>query len=172
MLLQARKWPDAVSNFGSGIAKLLAIAALLAGAGNFGAANADEAMAAFNTRHDPERVAAGQWNTSTVGLFCGSEKLHGGKIVVYAYGIDEERLGTGEPLTATFAIDNDVTELKLKPSGDLVLAPVKPAFVGSLLRARSASVSIKDYRSPYPEQISLDGADRKLRSALKKCYRF
>jgi hypothetical protein len=153
------------------MAKLLATA-LAVGLTCCGEANAEDAVATFDTRHDPERVAAGQWNTSTVGLFCGSEKVHGGRIVVYAYGISEERLGTGEPLAATFVIDSDVTELKLKPLGDLVLAPVKPAFVGNLLRARSASVSIKDYRSPYPEQISLDGADRKLRSALKKCYRF
>ena len=150
--------------------KTLAIALLAVGLA--GEANADDDYAKFDTYNMPGTPATNEFNTTGVGLFCGSEKLHGGKIVVYVYGIGLERLKTGEPLAATFDIDGKATEFSLKPLGDLALAPTTPAFVRSLLHGRSASVSIKGYVSPAPEKISLDNAERKVRSALKKCYRF
>jgi hypothetical protein len=150
--------------------KTLAVALLLAGLAGCADANADYAK--FDTHNMPGTPATNEFNTTGVGLFCGSEKLHGGKIVVYVYGIGFERLKTGEPLAATFDIDGKATEFSLKPLGELALAPTTPAFVRSLLHARSASVSIKDYVSPAPEKISLDNAESKVRSALKKCCRF
>jgi hypothetical protein len=150
--------------------KTLAIALLAVGLA--GEANAEGDYAKFDTGNMPGTPATNEINTTGVGLFCGSEKLHGGKIVVYVYGIGLERLETGEPLAATFDIDGKATEFSLKPLGDLALAPTTPAFVRSLLHGRSASVSIKGYVSPAPEKISLDNAESKDRSALKKCYRF
>jgi len=43
--------------------------------------------------------------------------------------------------------------------------------VHDLVNAKSASVSIKDYNSPNADRFKLDGADPKVRSALKKCYK-
>jgi len=57
------------------------------------------------------------------------------------------------------------------PYADLALSPVETGFVHDLVNAKSASISIKDYNSPNADRFKLDGADPKVRSALKKCYK-
>jgi hypothetical protein len=128
--------------------------------------------AAFETDIAPATPAS-QWNVLAIGLFCGSAKLYPGKIVAYAYGINDDRLRTLPPLIAIFNFDGKVTQpLMLRPYDDLALTPVDGDFVQNLLHAHAAFVSIKDYNSPYPDRIKLDDAENKLRSALKACYKF
>ena len=91
--------------------------------------------------------------------------------MAYVYGIGEERLRTGQPLAATLDIDGKSTALTLEPYDDVALAPVTSDLVRSLLRARAASVLIKDYRSPDADRLKLDGAGPKIQSALKSCFK-
>jgi hypothetical protein len=112
-----------------------------------------------------------QWNVVAAGLFCGSRKLYPGRIVLYIYGIGADRLGDSQPIGATFEIDGKPTPLAFRPYNDLALAAVETGFVRDLLNARSASIRIKDYNSPNADRLKLDGADGKVRSALKKCYK-
>jgi hypothetical protein len=69
-------------------------------------------------------------------------------------------------------MDAKPTPLTFRPYEDAALAPVEADFVGSLLKARTASIRIKDYNSPDADRLKLDDADSKIRSALKKCYKF
>jgi len=112
-----------------------------------------------------------QWNVVAAGLFCGSRKLYPGRIVLYIYGIGADRLANGQPIAATFDIDGKPAALAFRPYADLALSPVETGFVHDLVNAKSASVSIKDYNSPNADRFKLDGADPKVRSALKKCYK-
>jgi hypothetical protein len=112
-----------------------------------------------------------QWNVVAAGLFCGSRKLYPGRIVLYIYGIGADRLANGQPIAATFDVDGKPAELGFRPYQDVALAPVEAGFVRDLLSAKTASISIKDYNSPNADRFKLDGADGKVRSALKKCYR-
>jgi hypothetical protein len=112
-----------------------------------------------------------QWNVLAAGLFCGSRKLYPGRIVLYIYGIGADRLANGQPIAATFNINDKPVALAFRPYGDVALSPVEIDFVHDLLNAKSASISIKDYNSPNADRFKLDGADSKVRAALKKCYK-
>jgi hypothetical protein len=112
-----------------------------------------------------------QWNIVAAGLFCGSRRLYPGRIVLYIYGIGSDRLANGQPIAATFDIDGKPAALAFRPYNDLALSPVETSLVRDLVNAKSASISVKDYNSPNPDRLKLDGADAKVRSALKKCYR-
>jgi hypothetical protein len=126
--------------------------------------------AVFETALAPGAPAS-TWNIVSIGLFCGSAKLYPGRIVAYVYGIGYERLETGEPLAATLDVDGKATELALQPYDDLALTALDANVVDKLLQARSASIGIKNYNSPYPDRIKLDDAAQQIRSALKKCYK-
>lgn len=124
-------------------------------------------FAMINTDISPAR----EWTITNLGLFCGSAKFHPGRIMVYVYGIDYQRLATGRPLGATLDIDGTSTELLLQPYDDVALAPVDAGLVRNLLRAHTASVRFKDYKSGRPDALKLDGAGPTIRSALKACFR-
>jgi hypothetical protein len=115
---------------------------------------------------------ATEWNIVTMGLFCGSGKLHPGRVVGYVYGIGIDRLDTGAPFAASFDLDGKITQVTLKPFDDVALTPLDTDFVRNLMRARSASIQFKDYNSPNPDYIRLDDTERKLRSALTACFKF
>lgn len=112
-----------------------------------------------------------QWNIVAAGLFCGSRKLYPGRIVLYIFGIDAQRLGDQQPIAATFDMDGKPTPLAFRPYNDLALAPVEAGFVHDLVKSRSVSVRIKNYNSPNADRINLNDANNKVRSALKKCYK-
>jgi hypothetical protein len=116
--------------------------------------------------------AATEWNITTVGFFCGSGKLYPGQIVGYVSGIGYERLATGEQLAATFDFGGKTTQLVLHPINDVAVARLDSGFVSDLLRARAASIQIKDYNSPNPDPIKLENVEKRLRWALSKCYKF
>lgn len=126
--------------------------------------------ATFETDVAPGTLAS-QWNILAVGLFCGSKPLLPGRIGAYLYGISDARLRTGQPITARFDLDGKIVELAFGAHDELAVAPVEAEFVRSLLKARSASVQIKDYNFHGAERIKLDDADRQIRSALRKCYK-
>jgi hypothetical protein len=126
-------------------------------------------IAVFETDLAPG-TSTSEWNVVAMGLFCGSTKLHPGRIVAYVYGIGNDRLATGQPLAASVEVDGKTTELMLKPYDDVALAPVGADFVRKLSEARTASVLIKDYNSPSADRLKLDDAATKMRSALKKCF--
>src|SRR5262245_30393733 len=111
-----------------------------------------------------------KWNILNVGLFCGSRQAKAPRVNLYVYGIEHRRLASNLPVEATFTLDGRATNLVLRPHDDLALGPVDAAFVRSLMAARDATVSIKDYRSPDPERINMDGAAGAIRSALRECF--
>lgn len=127
-------------------------------------------MATFETDIVPG-TPAGEWNILAIGLFCGSKKLLPGRIGAYLYGIRDDRLRTGQPIAVTFDLDGKATQMAFSAYEDLALAPMESGFVRGLLKARSASVRIKDYNSTNADRIKLDDADRQVRSALKACYK-
>jgi hypothetical protein len=97
--------------------------------------------------------------------------LYPGRIVLYIFGIDAQRLGDQQPIAATFDMDGKLTPLAFRPYNDLALAPVEAGFVRDLVKSRSVSVRIKNYNSPNADRINLNDANNKVRSALKKCYK-
>src|SRR5262249_36019540 len=68
---------------------------------------------AFATLDTDVAPGASGWNILNMGLFCGSPKFHPGRIMAYVYGMDYQRLQTGQPVAATFDIDGKATELIL-----------------------------------------------------------
>jgi hypothetical protein len=92
------------------------------------------------------------------------------RINVYVYGLDALRLASKLPVEATFTLDGRATNFVLRPYNDVALGPVDAAFVCSLMMARDATVSIKDYNSPDPDRIKMDGAAGAIRSALRGCF--
>jgi hypothetical protein len=118
---------------------------------------------------------ATKWNILSVGLFCGTPKLaprlSAGKIYLYLYGIGADRSSTGQPLDAAVAIDGQSTDLKLGFLDDVAVTDVPADFVRRLMDARAASVLVKDYNSPDPDVVVMDGAAKAIRSALQRCLR-
>jgi hypothetical protein len=111
------------------------------------------------------------WNILAVGLFCGSAKAKPRPIHIYVYGLGADRLDGNRPVEATFTAGNQATNVTLRPENDVAHGPVDAAFVRSLMKTRDASVSIKDYNSPKPDRIKMDGAAAAIRTALKACLK-
>jgi hypothetical protein len=120
----------------------------------------------------PEGLPAKDWNIGNLGLFCGTKIIHPGRVVAYVYGIEDERLRSGKPLEASFDIDGNITDLTLKPFNDVALAPLDGDFVRRFLRAKSVSIQVKDHGAPRPDRIKLEHVESRLKSALKKCFKF
>jgi hypothetical protein len=120
-------------------------------------------------------VAAGtlasKWNILSVGLFCGSPKLGAGKVNFFMYGIGIERSSAGSPLDATIVVDGAPTDLTFSFFDDLAVTAVTADFVKRFMSARSVSVLVKDYNSPNPEAIVMEGAAAAIQTALKRCLR-
>jgi hypothetical protein len=119
----------------------------------------------------PPGTPATKWNIVSLGLFCGSAKVHPGKIVLFVYGFGAEALQTGKPLAANINVDGKEMRLNLQPYGDVALAPVNSDFVRRLSHAHSASVRMIDYNSPDPDQLKLDNLASMVKSALPACFR-
>jgi hypothetical protein len=115
----------------------------------------------------PEGLSPEDWNISSLGLFCGTKVIHPGRVVAYVYGI-----GSDKPLEASFDIDGKITDLTLKPFNDVPLAPLDGDFIRRFLRAKSVSIQLKDYGAPRPDRIKLEHVESRLKSALKKCFKF
>jgi hypothetical protein len=128
-------------------------------------------MAVFDADIGPATSSA-KWNIVAAGLFCGSNKLYPGRIVLYIYGIGADRLRDARPITASFDVDGKPIPLTFRPYDDVALVAVEADFVRTLLSARTAAIRINDYNSPDPDRLKLDDADNKIRSALQKCYKF
>lgn len=119
----------------------------------------------------PDGLRPTEWSVGNLGLFCGTKAIHPGRPVVYLYGIDYQRLSTGKPLQASFDIDGKITEPTMTPFDDVALAPLDGDFVHRFVRARSVSIQVKDV-VPRPDRIKLDHVETRVKSALKKCFRF
>jgi hypothetical protein len=118
----------------------------------------------------PPSAPSETYNILAVGLFCGSRQTKAPRINLYVYGLDALRLASNLPVEATFTLDARATNFVLRPYNDVALVPVDAAFVRSLMMARDATVSIKDYRSPDPDRIKMDGAEAAIRLALRGCF--
>jgi hypothetical protein len=127
-------------------------------------------LATFETDAAPATPAT-QWNIVALGLFCGSDQIYPGQIVAYVYGIDDQRLRSGEPLAAILNVDGKTTDLVFHPYQDLALSPVDAGVVRDLLKARNASIRILKYNSPNPERLKLDNAESEISSALAGCFK-
>jgi hypothetical protein len=127
-------------------------------------------LATFETDAAPATPAT-QWNIVALGLFCGSDQIYPGQIVAYVYGIDDQRLRSGEPLAAILNVDGKTTDLVFHPYQDLALSPVDAGVVRDLLKARNASIRILNYNSPNPERLKLDNAESEISSALAGCFK-
>jgi hypothetical protein len=119
----------------------------------------------------PDGLRAAEYNINNLGLFCGTPAIHPGRPVVYLYGFDYQRLQTGKPIQAAFDIDGKIIELTMKPFDDVVLAPIDGDFVRSFARAKSVVIQVKD-AVPRPDRINLEHVETRVKSALKKCFKF
>jgi hypothetical protein len=117
----------------------------------------------------PAGTLATQWNITNAGLFCGLPQFNPG-INFYIAGIGVERLSTGEPLHVTVQIDNGSVELAMQPIGGLALTSVSAHFVRRLMHATRVAVVVKDYNSPKPDVLKMQGAAEEIRSALEGCF--
>ena len=110
--------------------------------------------------------AAMEWNITGVGLFCGGPRINPGKINFY---LSPWRISTNEVLTATVVVDGSAADMKFRGWQDLAVTSVSADFARRLMAARSLSVLVKDYRSPNPEVIKMDGSAFAIRRALGGC---
>jgi len=112
-----------------------------------------------------------EYNIGNVGLFCGVPMINPGKINFYLYGIGYERSSTGEPLKATVVVDGVTTDLTFGWWYDIAVTAISADFAGALMAARSLSVLVKDYKSPNPDVVNMDGSAVAIRTALRRCLR-
>jgi len=117
----------------------------------------------------PPNTLATQWNITNGGLFCGLPDFNPG-INFYIAGIGYERLVTGVPLQVTVQIDGDAVELAMRPISDLAMTTVSPDFVRRLMQATRVAILVKDYNSPKPDVLKMDGVAAEIRDALQGCF--
>jgi hypothetical protein len=114
-------------------------------------------------------------DVKTFMLACASELTPQGPVrwpVALLDSLGNAYVGTGKTLQAELRIDGKLVPLVLDASATLASARIDPEIVRQLLRARNATIALKESAfSPREAPLKLDGLRSMVRQNLKECFK-